>query len=69
MPIAHCSFTVISSIGCPVSDDSEHAYHDLTRASLVAQLVKNPLAMRRPGFNPWVGEIPWRRERLPTPVF
>ena len=24
---------------------------------------------RRPGFNPWVGKIPWRRERLPTPVF
>ena len=24
---------------------------------------------RRPGFNPWVGEIPWRRDRLPTPVF
>ena len=23
----------------------------------------------RPGFNPWVGRIPWRRERLPTPVF
>ena len=23
---------------------------------------------RRPGFNPWVGKIPWRRERLPTPV-
>ena len=22
----------------------------------------------RPGFNPWVGKIPWRRERLPTPV-
>ena len=21
------------------------------------------------GFNPWVGKIPWRRERLPTPVF
>ena len=20
------------------------------------------------GFNPWVGKIPWRRERLPTPV-
>jgi len=19
-------------------------------------------------FDPWVGEIPWRRERLPTPV-
>ena len=24
---------------------------------------------RRPGFNLWVGKIPWRRERLPTPVF
>ena len=23
----------------------------------------------RPGFNPWLGKIPWRRERLPTPVF
>ena len=21
------------------------------------------------GFNPWVVKIPWRRERLPTPVF
>ena len=24
---------------------------------------------RRPGFDPWVGKIPWRRERLATPVF
>ena len=23
----------------------------------------------RPGSNPWVGKIPWRKERLPTPVF
>ena len=23
----------------------------------------------RPGFNPWVGKIPWRRARLPIPVF
>ena len=38
-------------------------------ASLVAQLVKNPPAMGRPGFDPWAGKIPWRRERLPTPVF
>ena len=22
-----------------------------------------------PGFNPWVGKNPWRREWLPTPVF
>ena len=22
-----------------------------------------------PGFNPWVGKIPWRRKWQPTPVF
>ena len=33
----------------------------------LAQLVKNPPAM--PGFDAWVGKIPWRREWLPTPVF
>ena len=35
----------------------------------MAQLVKNQLAMQRPGFDPWVGKIPWRRERPPTPLF
>ena len=34
-------------------------------ASLVAQLVKK----RRSEFDSWVGMIPWRRDRLPTPVF
>ena len=38
-------------------------------ASLINQLIKNPPTMLEPGFNPWVGKIPWRRERLPTPVF
>ena len=38
-------------------------------ASLVAQLVKNLPQCRRPEFDPWVGKIPWRRKRLPTPVF
>ena len=33
-------------------------------ASLVAQLIKNLLACKRPGFDPWVGNIPWRWERL-----
>ena len=23
----------------------------------------------RSGFDPWVAKTPWRRERLPTPVF
>ena len=38
-------------------------------ASLVAQMVKNPPASRRPGFDPWAGEIPWRMAWPPTPVF
>ena len=40
------------------------------RASMVvAQTVKNLPAVGRPGFDPWVGKISWRREWLPTPVF
>ena len=35
---------------------------------MVAQMVKNLPAMQETGFDPWVGKIPWRRERLPTPV-
>ena len=38
----------------------------LSLASLVAQLVKNPPAMQETWFDPWVGKIPWRKERLPT---
>ena len=37
-------------------------------ASLMAQLVKNPPAMQETWVDSWVGKIPWRRERLPTPV-
>ena len=29
----------------------------------------NAMQCRRPGFNPWVGKMPWGRKRLPTPVF
>ena len=31
-------------------------------------MVKNLPAMQETGFDPWVGKIPWRRDRLPTPV-
>ena len=34
-----------------------------------AQTVENLPVMRRLGFDPQVWKIPWRRERLPTPVF
>ena len=32
-------------------------------------MVRNYLQCRRPGFDPWLGKIPWRREWPPTPVF
>ena len=32
------------------------------RDSLVAQIVKSLPAMWETGFDPWVGEIPWRRK-------
>ena len=48
---------------CPRSGPSHPA------SSLVAQLVKNPPAVWETGFDPWVGKIPLRRDRLPTPVF
>ena len=38
----------------------------------MALVVKNPLAkardIKRRGFDPWVGKIPWRRARQSTPV-
>ena len=47
--------------------------HLQTRASQVALLVKNPPAnagdIKRPGFSPCIGKIPWRRAWHPTPVF
>ena len=36
---------------------------------LLAQLVNNPPAMQETRFDSWVGKIPWRRDRLPTPLF
>ena len=48
------------------------------RASLVVQRLKCLPPMQEtqvrslgliPGFNPWVGRIPWRRKWQPTPVF
>ena len=45
----------------------------LQRACAVALQVKNPLASAGDTgdgkFDPWVVKIPWRRKRLPTPVF
>ena len=31
--------------------------------------IRKPLSILRPQFDSWVGKIPWRRDRLHTPVF
>ena len=45
----------------------------IKRAFQVTLAIKNSPAnagrCKRPGFHPWVGKIPWRRSRQPTPVF
>ena len=38
-------------------------------ASLWVSWLRIRLQCGRPGFSLWVGKMPWRRERLPTPVF
>ena len=35
----------------------------------MAQTVKNLVECGRPGFDPWVRKIPWRRKQQPTPIF
>ena len=39
------------------------------RASLVAQTEKICLRCRIPGFDPWVGKIPWGWARQHAPIF
>ena len=39
------------------------------RASLVAHLLKKPPVIRTPQLNSWFTKFPWRKDRLPTPVF
>ena len=68
-----CSFMYKSNItGSPQGDTHFNInYLILVRswAFLVAQLIKNPPTMQETRFNSWVGKIPWRRDRLSTPVF
>ena len=36
---------------------------------LGSSMIKNHWQCGRPGFDLWVGKIPWRRAKQPTPVF
>ena len=48
--------------------DGQRILAGSSQVSLVAQLVKNPLAVQETPFRYLVGKIRWRRDRLPTPV-
>ena len=52
-PLRSCEFEVPLDVDFPCSSAGK----------------ESRLQCRRPGFYPRVGKIPWRRERLPTPVF
>ena len=47
---------------------SDLIWSDCSLASLVAQRLKCLPECGRPGFDPWVRKIPWRRKWQPTPV-
>ena len=55
---------VISSWGYTLMISSRPNYHP--KAPPPSKRIC--LQYRRPGFNPWVGKIPWRREWKPTPL-
>ena len=69
--LTHPSPHIATIFVCAMRAFKIHSFSNfqMFSASLVAQLVKNLPAMLRPGFDPWVGKIPWRRARLSTPVF
>ena len=49
----------------PITNRSSHSLHDFPGGSDGKSVC---LQCGRPGFNPWVGKIPWRRKWQPTPV-
>ena len=68
-----CSFTKSCPTLCDFMNYSTPGFpilHYLPQfASLGSQLVRICLKYKRPGFNPWVGKILWKREWLVTSVF
>ena len=81
----HISFKELSKIWMYISSRKQGYFHAVWRlpfhqpqlylknlinmAFLVAQMVRICLQSRRPGFDPWVRKISWRREWQPTLVF
>ena len=65
------AYGIRCSIACGIFPDQEWNLSQWNLSfGLLLWLSKESLPQcGRPGFYPWVGKMPWRRERLPTPVF
>ena len=65
---AYSQFSIPQAFPFALSGKTFESKHYIQWASLVAHLVMS-LQCRRPRFDSWVGKIPWRRVRVPIPVF
>ena len=71
MPIQTYSISWYSPLNTH-AQDTELWWSNIPRAQMalmVKNLSANARRCKRWRFNPWVGKIPWRRARQPTPVF
>ena len=56
--------------GLPVPSPEDHLDPDIKLRAPALQADSLPSELQgKPGFDPWVGKTPWRRDRPPTPVF
>ena len=69
VPFVRCTTSVTYISDCEVME--KHGASTTYRLTPPSQLSWERICLqcRRPGFNSWVGKIPWRREGLPTPIF
>ena len=59
----HMAWMCLMPLNCPLKDGVFHVRHLWLRQERIR------LQCGRPGFDPWVGKIPWRRAWQPAPVF
>ena len=50
-------------------EKGQATHSSILRLPLWLSWERTHLQCRRSGLDPWTGKIPWRRERVPTPVF
>ena len=56
--------------GLPVPSPEDLLDPDIKPRTPALQADSLPSELQgKPGFDPWVWKIPWRREKLPTPLF